>query len=223
MAQRHRRKRKESPIAGLLLAGVLIVGGLAWQHKIPPAILAPGHTVLMGLPASIRAPLLKSIPTDAADLFLDVIGLFALLVVVAVIAGRRSCMRARTLGEMLALDPSQFEEFVADVLRRQSFKNVRRVGGSGDLNADVVARDSNGRSVVVQCKRYKPGNRIGSPAIQTFIGMVAVHHKADRGIFVTTSSYTNDARRLAQQHGITLWDGGDLTRMVKRRPTRQSA
>lgn len=93
---------------------------------------------------------------------------------------------------------------------------MRRVGGSGDLNADVTARDPQGRSVVVQCKRYAVGNRIGSPAIQTFIGMAHVHHKAERGIFVTTSSYTDDARALARQHGLTLWDGSDLTRMVSR-------
>ncbi len=68
--------------------------------------------------------------------------------------------------------------------------------------------------MVIQCKRYAAGNRIGSPAIQTFIGMVHVHHKADRGIFVTTSSYTDGARKLAHQHGLTLWEGSDLTRMV---------
>jgi restriction system protein len=46
----------------------------------------------------------------------------------------------------------------------------------------------------VQCKRYTPGNHIGSRTMQTFIGMAYVHHKADRAIFVTTSTYTDEAQ-----------------------------
>jgi hypothetical protein len=34
----------------------------------------------------------------------------------------------------------------------------------------------------VQCKRYTPGNHIGSRTMQTLIGMASVHHKADRAI-----------------------------------------
>jgi restriction endonuclease Mrr len=44
--------------------------------------------------------------------------------------------------------------------------------------------------------------------------MAYVHHKADRTIFVTTSTYTDDARAFGRRHGITLIDGADLVRMV---------
>jgi restriction endonuclease Mrr len=50
--------------------------------------------------------------------------------------------------------------------------------------------------------------------MQTFIGMAFVRHKADRAIFVTTSTYTDDARALGRRHGITLIEGADLVRMV---------
>ena len=54
--------------------------------------------------------------------------------------------------------------------------------------------------MVVQCKRYAPDNLVGSPVIQSFIGMVKIHHKADLGIFVTTSGYTLPAMNLAKEH-----------------------
>ncbi len=216
MARRRKRRRRGRPIAGLVVVEAVVVGALAWQHRIPLPYLAPGRAALMALPASLRAPLLRALPIEAVDLLPYLAGLIALAFLVRVMRGGRSRVRARNLGEMLALTPYQFEEYVAGLLRAQGYKGVRRVGGSGDFNADVTARDPEGRSVVVQCKRYAVGNRIGSPAIQTFIGMVHVHHKAERGIFVTTSSYTDDARALARQHGLTLWDGSDLTRMISR-------
>lgn len=126
-------------------------------------------------------------------------------------------IRARSLGEMLALTPTEFEEAVAHVLTRVGYRDLRRVGGAGDLGADLVGRDRAGRSVIVQCKRYAPGSRVGSPAVQLFIGMQATHHRAERGLFVTTSGFTAPAVDLASQHGITLIDGAELSRLVGRR------
>jgi restriction system protein len=96
------------------------------------------------------------------------------------------------------------------------YRDVQHVGGSGDLAADLKCRDGVGRSVVVQCKRYAPGVSIGSPEVQKFIGMVTVHHQAERGIFVTTSVFTAPAVRLARQHDIELIDGRDLANLVAR-------
>ncbi len=128
---------------------------------------------------------------------------------------RYACLRhARTLPQLLALTPTAFEETVADLLRALGYCDVRRVGGAGDLGADLVGHDRDGHSIVVQCKRYAPGSRVGSPAIQAFIGMVTVHHLADRGLFVTTSDFTAPAVELARRHRVTLIDGRELTRLV---------
>jgi restriction system protein len=123
-------------------------------------------------------------------------------------------LRAKTLEELLLLSPTQFEVAVADLLRVLGYRSVKRVGGAGDLAADIVCRDSQGRSVVVQCKRYAPHVSIGSPAIQHFIGMQAIHHRAERGIFVTTSRYSKPAVNLAAQHAIMLVDGEALSRLL---------
>jgi len=122
---------------------------------------------------------------------------------------------ARTLGELLALSPAQFEATTAALLRALGYRDVRRVGGPGDRGVDLTCRDRSGHAVVVQCKRYAPGNRVGSPAIQGFIGMV-VQHRAARGLFVTTSDFTGPAIALAREAPIpiTLMDGVEIVRLA---------
>lgn len=124
--------------------------------------------------------------------------------------------KARSLGQLLALSPADFEDAVAVILSRRGYRDLRRVGGAGDLGADLVGRDRQGRSVIVQCKRYAPGARVGSPALQSFIGMQTTHHRAERGLFVTTAGFTAPAVALAARHGVTLIDGAELSRLVGR-------
>jgi hypothetical protein len=119
------------------------------------------------------------------------------------------------LQDLLALDPYAFEEAVAALLREMGFRNVRRTGRSGDLAVDITCRDKDGATVAVQCKRYAVANRIGSPEIQKFLGMVKLHHKADFGLFVTTSDFTRGALQLAAQHKeLKLMNGLMLAEML---------
>ncbi len=169
--------------------------------------------MLLMVPMVMSVPVIAAHPTNPLPYVLLVVFGFLLLRFL-VRAAKGQQLRARTLGEMLGMTPTQFEQATATLLRDLGYRNVRRVGGSGDLCADIQCQDTEGRSVVVQCKRYAPGNRVGSPAIQTFIGMVTVHHRAERGIYVTTSDYTDPARALARRHGFDLLDGNDLARLV---------
>jgi restriction system protein len=130
--------------------------------------------------------------------------------------GRRRA-RVRRFETLLALSPRGFEEEVGRLLADLGYHDVRRVGGPGDLGADLVCRDRHRKHVVVQCKRYAPGRRVGSADVQAFIGMITVHHKADRGIFVTTAGFTAPALELARQHEIELFDGARLAALVVRK------
>lgn len=127
---------------------------------------------------------------------------------------RRWRFHVKTLGELLALTPRQFEAAVGEILRKNGHRDVRHVGGAGDLTADLLCRDEKGRSVVVQCKRHSPGIRVGSPDIQELIGMMTVHHRTDRGMVITTADFTQPAIDLARRHGIILIDGKELTRLI---------
>ncbi len=119
-----------------------------------------------------------------------------------------------TINHLLAMTPTEFEEFCVKALQGIGYTDVRRVGGAGDLTADIFGVDNMGRSTVVQCKRYRPGTKVGSPALQMFIGMKSVHHQAERGIYMTTADYSVPAVRLAKQHDIVLIDGDDMVKIA---------
>ncbi|MFE1290189.1 restriction endonuclease [Streptomyces sp. NPDC058751] len=109
-----------------------------------------------------------------------------------------------------ALDPDEFEQAVAELCRRDGCLDVDVVGGAGDLGADVVARTPDGRSVVIQCKRYCDGNRVGSQDLQRFGGTCFTVHGADVAAVVTTSDFTAPALDYAEQCGIVCVDGPQL-------------
>lgn len=133
--------------------------------------------------------------------------------------GRR--IKAATLAELLSLTPQRFEEAVAQLLRDEGYSRVRVHGGAGDLQADVTAVAPAGQRVVVQCKRYSPGRKVGSPTVQSFIGMATVHHRVPIGMIVTTSEFTAPAAELARRYGIDLVDGKALVDRIRRQ--RESA
>jgi restriction system protein len=130
-------------------------------------------------------------------------------------ATRRARRVASGIDQLHALSPYEFEAFVHDLLSAVGFRDLHLNGGAGDLGVDIWGRTPQGRTAVIQCKRYAPGRKIGSPLIQTFIGMQKVHHGADVGLFVTTGGFTLDAMRLAQVHGIQLIDGRALLKLQR--------
>jgi restriction system protein len=111
-----------------------------------------------------------------------------------------------------ALDPYEFEQAVADLCRRDGCRDVDVVGGAGDLGADVVARTPDGRLLVIQCKRYRDANRVGSQDMQRFGGTCYTVHGADVAVVVTTSDFTAPALEYAGQCGIVCVDGRELLR-----------
>ncbi|MEE4546447.1 restriction endonuclease [Streptomyces sp. V4-01] len=125
-------------------------------------------------------------------------------------AGPAPPSRARAERGFLDLDAGQFEEAVAELCRRDGCTDVRVVGGSGDLGADVIATTPTGRRMVVQCKRYAPGRRVGSPDVQRVGGTYAVVHGAELALVVTTAAFTPAAEEYARAAGIRLVDGEEL-------------
>ena len=95
----------------------------------------------------------------------------------------------------------------------------RALGGSGDNGIDgVIDQDALGLDqVYIQAKRYAVGNNIGSGAIRDFFGSLD-RHKATKGIFVTTSTFSSSARETAEflSKRIVLIDGEQLTKLMIR-------
>lgn len=122
---------------------------------------------------------------------------------------------AQELDTLLALSPTEFEHVVGQVLQGHGYTAVVHVGGAGDLGVDLRCVDPDGRSTVVQCKRYGITTKVSSPAVQLLIGAVSIAD-AQRGMLVTTSGFTRDAISLAAKRGIELIDGRGLVERARR-------
>ena len=116
------------------------------------------------------------------------------------------------------IEPSSFERLSQRLLRELGFVNVEVTGKSGDGGIDGVGviKISGILSfhVVFQCKRY--ANPVSSSAIRDFRG--AMIGRADKGIFITTSTFTRDAKAEAQRDGappIDIIDGNELAKKLK--------
>lgn len=121
----------------------------------------------------------------------------------------------RTLAAIDAMTGTEFEEVVAELCRRDGCTQVRRVGGTGDNGADVLGRLPDGRTMVIQCKRYAPHRTIASREVRDLLG-AKVHFAADVAIFVATTRFSPQAEAFAVKHHILtlhrdffgLWNNG---------------
>ena len=135
-----------------------------------------------------------------------------------------SALEVELLARVRTCDPTVFEQIVVDLLIAMGFgggdpEMGNRIGRSGDGGIDgVIQEDALGLDAVyVQAKRYKDGNSIGSPHLFSFIGSL-VGQRATKGVFVTTSSFTKDAREYVKtvQHRVVLIDGEELAKLLVR-------
>ncbi|WP_308406482.1 restriction endonuclease [Streptomyces sp. AC602_WCS936] len=104
------------------------------------------------------------------------------------------------------LAADEFEQAIADLCLRDGCADVEVVGGAGDLGADVTAVTPDGRRLVIQCKCYADGNKVGSEDLQRFGGTCFTVHDADVAAVVTTSDFTRPAVEYAEQSGIVCVD-----------------
>lgn len=116
------------------------------------------------------------------------------------------------------LSPQAFERLVQRVLREAGFTQVEVTGRSGDGGIDGrgIARIHGLMSfhVLFQCKRYKGSVSAGD--IRDFRG--AMMGRADKGLFITTGTFTPAAVKEATRDGappIDLLDGNDFAEKLK--------
>ncbi|MCX5269979.1 restriction endonuclease [Streptomyces sp. NBC_00199] len=113
------------------------------------------------------------------------------------------------LAQLDALHHSRFEDAVRDLMRRDGCRDAQRVGGGGDLGADVKATDPFGRCWVIQCKHRRNGPRgsaVGTPDLQVLNGTARPVHGADVAVIVTNGRVTAPAVAFAQQQRLHVVD-----------------
>lgn len=116
------------------------------------------------------------------------------------------------------IEPAAFERLCQRLLRESGFVEVTVEGRSGDGGIDGrgVYRIGGLISirVIFQAKRYK--GSISSQQIREFKGTMT--GRAEKGVFITTGTYTRDAKAEASRDGsvaIDLIDGRDLAEILK--------
>ena len=114
--------------------------------------------------------------------------------------------------ELDNLSGTEFESYVAGILKESGYQDVRGTPTTGDQGADLIAK-KDGKSIVIQAKRYQ--GAVGNKAVQEVMGAVSFYG-ADEGWVVTNATFTPSAKALAQKSDIKLLDGNALAKMKGR-------
>jgi restriction system protein len=116
------------------------------------------------------------------------------------------------------MSPDAFERLTQRMLRESGFVHVEVTGRTGDggIDGKGIARINGLMSfhIAFQCKKYK--GSVGAPEIRNFRG--AIVGRADRGMFITTGSFTKAAIEEANRDGVApidLVDGDQLADKLK--------
>ncbi|MCV7416903.1 restriction endonuclease [Mycolicibacterium litorale] len=121
------------------------------------------------------------------------------------------------LETLLKMSPTAFERLAQRLLRESGFSSAAVTGRTGDGGIDglgVYQISLLSFPVFFQCKRYK--GSVGSSAVRDFRGAMA--GRGEKGLLITTGSFTNDARAEAKRDGappIDLIDGDRLCDLLK--------
>jgi len=128
---------------------------------------------------------------------------------------------AAELVERIKAQPASFlERIILDLMLRMNYgatlDSGEHLGGPGDEGFDgVIYQDALGlERVYLQAKRYADAT-VGRPAVQAFAGALQ-GAGANRGVFITTSRFSADAREFADRlpARVVLIDGVELGRLL---------
>ena len=135
-----------------------------------------------------------------------------------------STLAADIVQRVRNLSPKFLEIVVLELLHAMGYgaseTSIEHVGGPGDEGVDgIIHQDTLGlQRIYVQAKRYKAENSIGRPDIQKFVGALA-GQGASGGVFITTSSFSADAKDYASKNlnaRVVLIDGAEFGLLMVR-------
>lgn len=121
------------------------------------------------------------------------------------------------LAVLMGLPPDRFERLGQRLLREAGFISVQVTGRAGDGGIDgvgILRMSLLSFPVYFQCKRYR--GSVGPNLVRDFRGAMA--GRGDKGLMITTGTFTADAEREARRDGvfpIDLIDGDRLCDLLK--------
>ena len=113
------------------------------------------------------------------------------------------------------LEWKRFEELSAAYFQALGLRSeTLRCGPDGGIDAKLFRGDSSAPESILQCKAWNSRNVRVKP-VRELYGVMA-HHKVAKGIFLTTSGYTQEARIFAQEKSLFLIDGAQFLEMISK-------
>ena len=126
--------------------------------------------------------------------------------------GNRTRMVRARLDSIDRMGGEEFERYMRQILRGLGFSKVVDTAATADYGADLVAL-KDGKRYIFQCKRYE-GN-VGVKAVQE-IHTAKAYYGSDCEVVATNSYFTQNARTLAKESGVQLWDRDTLAGIIRR-------
>ena len=110
--------------------------------------------------------------------------------------------------------PYDFEVYCKRLLEESGYKKAELTERTGDGGFDIKGITKDGETYICECKCYARENKVGRPEIMKLVGANAIE-KADMCIFMTTSTYTEDALSYGMATGVKMLSGDDLKAIVE--------
>jgi restriction system protein len=125
-----------------------------------------------------------------------------------------------TLEALRALEWKRFELLCAKYYEVVGFQSeTLRCGADGGIDVKLFKIDPTKPIAIVQCKAWNKYS-VGVKEVRELLGVMA-HEKVGRGIFITTSTYTNDALTFGGANPLQLLDGQGFVRKIQDLPQDQ--
>lgn len=110
-----------------------------------------------------------------------------------------------------SLSGKDFEEWCAQLIRKNGFKNVVVTPGSGDHGVDIVAEKEE-VLYAIQCKRYT--SDVGNTPIQEVYAGKEMYNCQVAAV-MTNQHFTDGAKALATKTRVLLWDREKIMSMMQ--------
>ena len=119
---------------------------------------------------------------------------------------------------MNELSPRRFEELVAYLMEKHGYEvELTKQSRDGGIDIFALKRDCFGSFLtIVDCKKYSISNPVGVQLVRTMYGTLNVEN-ASHGMIATTSRFTKDAQKLAEEYKyqLSLKDHADIIKWIE--------
>lgn len=132
--------------------------------------------------------------------------LLFLSILILILTRKHRRSKPEPLDPYAEMDGQEFENYCAELLKRNGFTEIEMTPATADFGVDIFA-EKDGLTYAFQCKCYN--HPVGTKAVQEIYAGRDFYH-CMVGVVMTNERYTSGAAKLAEAFNILLWDGEKL-------------